>query len=413
MKAISTQEEVALAILQVNVGPAERLHRLKNSQRRESGGPPITNQENTFQSNHDPQRSPHSSLFNHPIEYDQNEFLTVDLTSPEVLHQKDSLIRQRFVWNLTPSTTVGRALVSAAQRLQGMGVDTPQLDAQIILAHVLDVDRSYLFAHHDYELKSEEARRYTDLIVRRANNEPVAYLIRHREFYGLDFFVDNRVLIPRPETELLVDAVLSQLEIWSEDLSPNRQLRVVDVGTGSGAIAIAVARNCSSVQVYATDVSTDAIAVAGYNIERLDIRCQVTLLEGDLLTPLNNSIHSDMHRYNVHRCGDNYADVKRVDIIVANLPYISANDYANLAPDIRNYEPQLALEAGPEGLDTIRRLLSEAPHYLNSNGVIFLEIGDQQGQKTVELARQLVPQARLIDLRRDYTGRDRLLTIVL
>lgn len=325
-----------------------------------------------------------------------------------MLHEKDHSTLQRFVWNLTPSTTVGRALVSASQRLQGMDIDTPQLDAQIILAHVLDVDRSYLFAHHDYELKADEAQRFTDLIVRRANKEPVAYLIRHREFYGLDFFVDNRVLIPRPETELLVDAVLSQLEIWSENLSPSRQLRIVDVGTGSGAIAIAVARNCHSVQVYATDISTDAIAVAEYNIERLYTRRQVTLLEGDLLTPLKNAVSN-----NTHRSVDNYANVERVDIIAANLPYVSVNDYGKLAPDIRNYEPQLVLEAGPEGLDTIRRLLIEAPHYLNPNGVIFLEIGDQQGKKIVEMTHQLVPQARLIDLRQDYNGHDRLLTIVM
>ena len=303
---------------------------------------------------------------------------------------------QRIVWKLTPATTVGGALNSATQRLQSAELDTPRLDAQVILAHVLGKDRSWLFAHHDYKLNKDEADAYTELIVRRMAHEPVAYLTGHREFYGLEFMVDQRVLIPRPETELLVDAVLDQIEMRTEDLPPGRHIRVADVGTGSGAIALAVASNCPEAVVFATDVSDDAINVARENIKRLDNRCQVRLLQGDLLEPLAKKV-----------------DMERVDIIAANLPYINSNDYSCLAPGVREYEPQLALEAGPEGLDTIRRLLEQAPNHLNPNGIIFLEIGANQGGAVLGAVNTIVPQARLADLRQDYNGRDRLVTILL
>lgn len=160
------------------------------------------------------------------------------------------------------------------------------------------------------------------------------------------------------------------------------------------AIAVSVANNSSNVRVFATDISPDALEIARANIRRLDERCQVSLLQGDLLEPLKNK-----------------ADMPKVDIIVANLPYINSSDYAGLAPDVRDFEPQLALEAGPQGLDTIARLLEQAPEYLNPNGVIMLEIGYDQGEAVLALANKLIPDARIVDLRQDYNGKDRLVTI--
>jgi release factor glutamine methyltransferase len=291
---------------------------------------------------------------------------------------------QKFVWRLMPATTVGRAINSAKQRLDDANCTTSHLDAQVLLAHVLQVDRSWLFAHHDYILSDEQADTYTAFIVRRMEHEPVAYLIGHKEFYGLDFVVDRRVLIPRPETELLVDAVLDQIELRDDS-----SLRIADVGTGSGAIALAVAANAPNAALYAIDVSADALDVARANAQCLDERHQVTLLQGDLLTPLPVC----------------------VDIIVANLPYISSPTYPTLDSDVRDYEPQLALEAGPEGLDAIARLLTQAPHHLNANGVIYLEIGYDQGAAVLALVKTLLPQRRGVTLRQDYSGRDRLITI--
>lgn len=293
---------------------------------------------------------------------------------------------QQMIWKLTPGTTVGRALISAKQRLEDANCDTPHLDAQVILAHVLGVERSWLFAHHEYELPAARADAYAALIMRRMRHEPVAYLVGRKEFYGLEFAVDQRVLIPRPETELLVDAVLDAIEL--------RNLahpKIADVGTGSGAIAIAVAANCPTARIYATDLSADALAVARQNVEHLDAHQQVGLLLGDLLAPLP----------------------EKVDIIVANLPYISSDVFPKLMLDVREFEPQLALESGPAGLDAITRLLEQAGAYLLPGGVILLEIGHDQGALVEQLAQTLLPTAHNIRVRQDYHGQDRLVTITL
>ncbi|MFN8494966.1 MAG: peptide chain release factor N(5)-glutamine methyltransferase [Caldilineaceae bacterium] len=293
-------------------------------------------------------------------------------------------ILHQMVWRLLPDTPVGIALNSARQRLDDVGCHTAHLDAQVILAYVLQVDRSWLFAHHDYKLNAEQVDAYTRLVMRRMKHEPVAYLVGRKEFYGLEFVVDRRVLIPRPETELLVDAVLNQIEFRDDTIH-----RIGDVGTGSGAIALAIAANAPTAIIYAIDVSSDALTVARLNVAKLDARQQVTLLQGDLLTPLPEP----------------------VDIIVANLPYISSPTYKTLDADVRDYEPQLALEAGPEGLDAIAHLLAQAPQFLKPHGVIYLEIGYDQGSAVLALAKKYLPQNRGISLRQDYSGRDRLVMI--
>ena len=292
--------------------------------------------------------------------------------------------QKRVVWKLMPGTPVGRALVAATQRLEEAGSDTASLDAQVILAHILDKERGWLFAHYDQALSQEEAETFAEYVARRAAAEPVAYLVGHREFYGLDLNVDPRVLIPRPETELLVDAVLDHVESRA-----NQNVRMVDVGTGSGAVAVAVAANCPSLKIYAIDLSPGALEVAQTNIDKHDSRGQITLLHGDLLDALPEP----------------------VDIIAANLPYITSGDYYDLMADVRDYEPQMALEAGPEGLDLIERLLDQAPGHLYPGGVLFLEIGSSQGQAVLHLVERLLPQAKHIGIRQDYHGYDRLVVV--
>jgi len=289
---------------------------------------------------------------------------------------------QQIEWRLLPYTPVGRAMVSATRRLEDGGSSTANLDAQVILAHVLGVNRSWLFAHYDYELMPAEAQTYSELVARRTASEPVAYLVGKKEFYGLELVVDRRVLIPRPETEQLVDAVLDHIASRSDT-----HVDMADVGCGSGAIALAVAANCPDATIYATDISEDAIEVARKNISLWDERHQITLLQGDLLRPLPG----------------------KVDIIAANLPYIRQDDYRTLMRDVRDYEPQLALEAGPDGLDAIERLLWQIPDYLNPGGVIFLEIGHDQGDAMIGLVERLIPQSTFVSVREDYHGQDRLL----
>lgn len=291
---------------------------------------------------------------------------------------------QKIVWNLSPFTTIGRAINSAGRRLKESGNSNAQLDAQVLLAYVLEVDRSWLFANHDYKLTAAETEAYTDLIARRAEHEPVAYLIGRKEFYGLEFIVDSRVLIPRPETELLVDAVLRWLDVRESPAS-----QIADVGTGSGAIALSIANNYPDASIYALDISQDALNVAGRNVKRLDKRNQVTLLEGDLLAPLP----------------------QKVDIIAANLPYISRDIYNDLVPDVREYEPSVALQGGTEGLDPISHLLQQAPHNINPGGGIFLEIAHDQGAQCLALCEEHLPDHVTVDVRKDYSDRDRLITI--
>jgi release factor glutamine methyltransferase len=285
-----------------------------------------------------------------------------------------------------PATTVGRAVNAATQRLEEAGVSTARLDAQVILAHVLGVGRSWLFAHFEYALEDAQAHQFTELIARRVKHEPVAYLIGRKEFYGIELQVDRRVLIPRPETEMLVDAVL----VIAANQSPE-PITVADVGTGSGAIALAVAANAENARIFALDVSKDALAVAAVNTAHLDNSGQVTLLHGDLLEALPEP----------------------VDVIVANLPYVTSADYRTLDPDVRKYEPQLALEAGKQGLDVIGRLLRQVPAHLCAGGSVILEIGYNQGQAVLDLVADILPQASQLDVHKDYQGRDRMVTLTL
>lgn len=294
------------------------------------------------------------------------------------------LVEQPINWILTPGTTVGRALVSATQRLSEAGCDLARLDSQVLLAHVLQQERSWLFAHHDHELNPETCQRYTELVARRMRREPVAYLLGRKDFYGLGFVVDQRVLIPRPETELLVDLVLAQIND-----RPQNQVVVADVGTGSGAIAVTVAFHAKEAKVYGLDISRDALNVAEENSRLLTPGYGPEFLEGDLLCALPQP----------------------ADVIVANLPYIADEEYCYLQPDIRDFEPPLALQAGSAGLDLIERLLGQLPGKLRPNGTVLLEISSTQGEAVAAMAKNLHPKPSYVGVRRDYSGLIRMVTL--
>lgn len=293
---------------------------------------------------------------------------------------------QPVEWKLSAGVQVGSAVNAATQRLEEAGITTARLDAQVILAHVLEVERSWLFAHYEHELAPEHAECYMESIVRRIAHEPVAYLIRRKEFYGLDLYVDPRVLIPRPETEMLVDQVLTEVAIRAP-----QPLTIADVGTGSGAIALAVASNAPNTQVHALDLSIHALAVAQRNLERHNLCDRIQLHHGDLLTTLP----------------------VRVDVVVANLPYVNTSDFATLDADVRDYEPSSALVAGPQGLDVIERLLPQLPAHLNPGGVAILEIAYDQGELAVALIETVLPQATQLELHRDYHGHSRMISFQL
>jgi release factor glutamine methyltransferase len=263
--------------------------------------------------------------------------------------------------------------------------DVPRLEAEVLLAHVLGTARTVLMAHPERPLTSGQLGRYEALVRRRASNYPLPYLTGRVEFHGLEFEVTPEVLIPRPETETLVDLALAR-----------RPASVVDVGTGSGCIAVSLAVRLPDALVYAIDISPAALAVARRNVERHGVAERVRLMVGDVLSP---------------RPGP-------VDLIVSNPPYVPTGECASLPASIRDYEPRLALDGGPGGLRVIRRLLAQAPAVLRGpdpaqgrpGGGLLIEIGAGQGKAASRLARAFFPEAT-VRVHRDLVGRDRVLEV--
>jgi release factor glutamine methyltransferase len=277
---------------------------------------------------------------------------------------------------------VREALTQATFQLREQGVETPRLDAELLLAYALDVNRAALFTWPERRLTPKELTRFRDLVARRAAREPLAYIVGRREFYGLDFAVDRRALIPRPETELLVEHTLR----LAEDMPG--ALRTADVGAGSGAIVVTLAVYLRRASLYALDDSPGALALTAENAQCHGVASRVHCLQSDLLASLPVP----------------------VDMITANLPYVTTEEWQHLAPEIREHEPRAALDGGADGLDLIRRLLATAHPHLRPGGAILLEIGASQGAAVTALAREHFPQAE-IRLIQDYAGLDRLLVI--
>jgi release factor glutamine methyltransferase len=284
---------------------------------------------------------------------------------------------------LPEHATWGEALAWGIDALRASAIgETPDLDAQTLLAHTLGVSRATLLAYPERKLASEQATPFASLIERRLAHEPVAYLVGHREFMGLDVAVDRRALIPRPETELLVEAALADLRAR---LHHERSASLADVGTGSGVIALSLARlEPRAAPIYALDISTDALDLARENARRLNVAGRVTFLHSDLLDALPQP----------------------VDMLLANLPYVARHDREELAIDVRRYEPELALYGDEDGLAHLRRFFAQAPTCVNADATIGVEFGYNQRTTVEALARVAFPSAR-IRVGADYAGWDR------
>jgi release factor glutamine methyltransferase len=281
-----------------------------------------------------------------------------------------------------PATTVARSLHEAASQLAAAGIDTPDLDAELLLARVLDVDRAWLIAHANQTLTPGQEQTFRAMVERRARREPLAYITGQRWFYDILLHVTPAVLIPRPETEELVELALD----W---LRRHPRAVVADIGTGSGAIALAIARHAPpEARILATDISPEALEVARANARRLGLTQRVSFHQGDLLAALPEA----------------------VDLIVANLPYVAERDRTDLMPEVGAYEPAGALFSGPAGLEHLRRLLAQAPSHLRPGGALLLEIGYDQGEAVHDLARQHFPTAA-IRIHQDLAGHDRVLVV--
>lgn len=259
--------------------------------------------------------------------------------------------------------------------------DRPHVEAELLLAYLLDQPRAYLWAHPEAALTPQQATDYATCVQRRAAGEPLPYITGQIEFFGLMFTVTPDVLIPRPETETLVEAALAWLTAHSDAVA-------VDVGTGTGCIAVALAVHAPSLRLYATDISPAALRVARANAERHDVAERITFLEGDLLMPLPEP----------------------VNLIVSNPPYVADNEWDALPLSVRQ-EPRLALLSGADGLDAIRRLLAQAQPRIVPGGLILVEIGERQGVATQALARAAFPRAD-VSILSDLAGKDRVLEII-
>jgi release factor glutamine methyltransferase len=260
------------------------------------------------------------------------------------------------------SWTILEVLQWTTARFQERGMGSPRLDAELLAAHAFGLSRVQLYTQFDRPLLAPELASYRELVKRRQAGEPVAYITGRKEFWSLDLVVDKRVLIPRPDTETAVEEALARLS----ERTAETPARIADVGTGSGAIALALAKTRPEATVFASDVSPEALAVARANAERLGLA--VTFLEGSLAEPLRSP------------------SIDRLDLLVANLPYVRAGDIAGLAVEVQS-EPWLALDGGDDGLALVRALVAAAPEVLAPGGALVLEIGEGQAQATAELCR--------------------------
>jgi release factor glutamine methyltransferase len=252
-----------------------------------------------------------------------------------------------------------QAIHAAITQLADAGIGEPRISAEVLVFHVLGCERAYLFAHPERELSATEEEQFETLIRRRASGEPLQYLTGHQEFWKADFLVSPAVLIPRPETEHLVEAVLDLVRHFA--LGPH--LKIIDVGTGSGAIAVSLARELPEAEVHAVDLSAAALEVARLNACRLGTR--VRFAESDVL-----------------------ADVVRdasFDFVVSNPPYVGLGERDKVQEVVRHYEPQIAVFAGDDGLDVIRRLIPQAFEALRAGGWLLMEIGYSQSEAVMAL----------------------------
>jgi release factor glutamine methyltransferase len=251
----------------------------------------------------------------------------------------------------------------------------------VVLAHALNVSRAQLLARADESLTPDQLARTQRDLERLINHEPLAYVVGHREFYDVDLLTDARALIPRPETECLIEHALKALADHPAPL-------IADVGTGCGAIAVTLARHLPQARVIATDLSPEALELARENAQRLGVAARIDFRTGSLLEPIAESL----------------------DLLAANLPYIDDKDWPYLATTIRGHEPKMAFLGGPDGLDLVRGLLRDAPRVTHLDSVIVLEIGAYHGDAVTEIARQHFPRA-YIEIKPDYAGLERLAVI--
>ena len=279
--------------------------------------------------------------------------------------------------NLWEALQEGKRLLSPVS-------DEPGVDAELLLRHVLHFDRGQLYRRLTEPLDSQFEEPYRSLLGRRAAHEPTPYIIGRKEFFALDFEVTPAAIIPRPETEALVEEAIA----FVRDHQADQVVTIADIGTGCGAIAVTLACLLPSAQLIAIDASGEALTLARRNAVNHPSAQPIRFLQGDLLEPIDPPL----------------------DLILANLPYIPTAQWEQLPPEIREHEPRQGLDGGPDGLRQIARLLALAPPYLAEGGGVILEVGDEQGSAATTLALEAFPDSQ-VRIEKDLAGLDRVLVI--
>ena len=296
-----------------------------------------------------------------------------------------------------PRPTITSATLATKLALQNAGIDEASLEAEVLTRHVIGIDRAVFYAHPDRIITDHENQQLAILVSRRCQHEPLPYLLGGWEFYGLDFIVSPSVLIPRPETEILVEQALlfaqssaTKKHGLTTTTDGAHQFRILDVGTGSGCIAIALAKHLPQASIIATDISTEALVVSRQNVEKHNLQTQVRLIECNLITARSGTF----------------------DLIVSNPPYIPEAEVPSLQQEVSCYEPIIALAGGSDGLGIIKRLLKQAAHITAPDGAIMVEFNPPQRAALISIAHSILPDATC-KVVKDLAGLDRLLVVEL
>ena len=275
------------------------------------------------------------------------------------------------------------AVQQTHRTLEASHIPDARLEAEVMLMNVMRMQRHDLFSQQETEVSPQQEQALEHILERRLKREPLAYILQYKEFYGINLLVNTDVLIPRPETECMVEHALFMALMGME----TPELVIADVGTGTGAIAINLAMHLPAARIFAVDCADAVLDVAAYNIRAHNLGDRVTLGKGDLLEPIPEP----------------------VDLILANLPYVPSGRIPDLQPEI-HWEPQQALDGGPDGLDLIRRLLQQAPSKLKEHGIVLLELDPEQVPAVQAMAEEIFPEAEM-SVEKDLAQRDRIFVI--
>lgn len=285
------------------------------------------------------------------------------------------------------AVTIKEVLRDAVSRVEKTGTHTPLLDVEVLLCDVLNTDRLHLIINKEQCITDAQLEVFEGYVEKRLAGVPVQYIIRSQEFMGMEFYVEEGVLIPRPDTEILVETILE----WVKEKHETKNVRIADIGAGSGAISVSLAKLLDSAFVYATDISPKALKITKINSQKQQVENRMEFLSGDLLTPLRE------------------LGINNLDVLVSNPPYIPTEDIGKLQIEVACYEPAIALDGGVDGLDFYKRLINEGWHFLKKGGLLAFEVGHDQALSVKNLI-MINGKYNNIKIINDLAGIQRVLT---